>query len=172
MDVSKIAATLKGGRFYTGSLKKFMIFTVVLSLSIVVLSIIIAFCNVKEIGVSQLLIFIIGIIFSFGGSATIILYFLYQNRKKEKKIRECLKDAVLLEARTKDISNSVVDRIYSGVKIKVEFNYKNIVHVCQSGNKNSKKRNNGYDKVFRKYVNRKIRILYSPKYDEVLMLKD
>lgn len=31
---------------------------------------------------------------------------------------------------------------------------------------------NGYDKVFWKYVNRKISILYSPKYDQVMFLKD
>ena len=63
------------------------------------------------------------------------------------------------------------------IKISLEFYYNGKKYVKESGEKNDMQQDliyyaPGYDSVYRKYVNRDIRILYSPKYDQVMILKD
>lgn len=110
----------------------------------------------------------------FGGVTAIFLYIIKKNKKLEKEIKIYLQDAVLLEAQTEDIGSlSVSRRFYDGTKIRVNFEYEGKVITKESGNpKKAGKITNGYDKVFWKYINRTINILYSPQYDQVMFLKD
>ncbi len=63
--------------------------------------------------------------------------------------------------------------IRANVKLKVKFNYNNKKYIFISGDSTkSRILGNGYNKIFAKYADREIKIFYSPKYDEVLLLKD
>lgn len=111
---------------------------------------------------------------------------LYSSESQEK-IRLWLADAVLLDAycyRSFD-DPSIMNMCWSavnqndnkrgnsfGAKISVSFFYDNQQFVRRSG---SKKQNtflyqiDGYNAVYKKYVDRNIKILYSPRYDEVMI---
>ena len=53
-------------------------------------------------------------------------------------------------------------------KLKVSFKYNKKKYVKYSGTKQT----NGYDRVFLKYSDAQITILYSPQFDEVMIIKD
>lgn len=115
----------------------------------------------------------------------------YANRKL--KIKLWLKDAVMLDAkcvRTYDDPNVVnrrgisrlfvvSDQNYSdvvkdtyGIKIAVSFEYNGQQMSRISGHKKNKKLFNlldGYDTAYKKFAGRDIKILYSPRYDEVMI---
>lgn len=104
-----------------------------------------------------------------------VLYAIHRNNRLKKKILLWLDDAVLLPAKTQ-VSGSF--RTYghpvAETKLLVEFYYKGKKIIRESGDKTKKDhwyKRNGYFKVLSKYGNRDIRILYSPTYDQVLILK-
>ena len=115
------------------------------------------------------------------------MYPIYTVVNHKKKIRLWLADAVLLDAycyRSFDDpsimnmrwsavnQNDNMRRNSFGAKISVSFFYDNQQFVRRSG---SKKQNtflyqiDGYNAVYKKYVDLNIKILYSPRYDEVMI---
>jgi len=106
-----------------------------------------------------------------------LVYIIVVISKENRNIRRWKNDSVLLLANATE-----VDRIENGLtnivklKISVKFNYNGIKMMQESGEKNNKKGNlfyihPGYDAIFLKYVDHPIHILYSPTYDQVLLLK-
>lgn len=97
--------------------------------------------------------------------------------RENKDIKRWKRDSVLLSAHI-----SEVDRIENGLtqsvklKISVKFIFNGIKMIQESGEKNNKKCNifyihPGYDAIFLKCIGHQIHILYSPTYDQVLLLK-
>lgn len=174
MELSKISGTLEKGRFYSGGLLKFLYFSTIICALVVPLAIAAGIANIKTEGVANVIVIIIMASVLFGGVAAIFLYIIKKNENLKKEIKIYLQDAVLLEAQTKDVGSlSVYRRFYDGTKIRVSFRYNGKVITKESGNpKKIGRINNGYDKVFWKYINRTINILYSPQYEQVMFLKD
>ena len=106
-------------------------------------------------GVSLLASFLIGMYVSYG-------------RRKAKLI---LQDAVLLNARAESLGTQFEVRypalVMTTMAIRVKFCYHGRKIVKESTHKG----NRFFLMVFKKYANREIKIAYSPKYDEVLLLK-
>lgn len=101
----------------------------------------------------------------FSGSA---LYLLIKNDINVKSCKKWLNDAVELYAKSNGIKKTHFAFTDIGmIKLKVSFEY--------NGNKIEKysgsKQNNGFDRVFSNYSDKQIKIMYSPKYDEVMILK-
>ena len=173
MEISKISATLEKGRFYSGALLKFLYFSIIICVSIIPLSIMVGIANIKTEGLANVVVVICLLFVIFGGMTVIFLYILNKNNKLKKEIKIYLQDAVLLESQTEEVGGAIYRRFYDGTKIRICFRYNEKVITKESGNpKKAGRINNGYDKVFWKYINRKIYILYSPQYDQVMFLKD
>lgn len=107
-----------------------------------------------------------------------LFYIIIVVSRENRSIKRWEKDSVMLFAHI-----SEVDRIENGLtnivksKILVKFNYNGIKMIQESGEKNNKKSNMfyihpGYDSIFLKCIGNRIRILYSPIYDQVLLLKN
>lgn len=97
------------------------------------------------------------------------LYIIIKNFINVKKCREWMEDAVVLSATTKGIKKplpSFTDIFLR--KLEVSFKYEGKRYVKYSGTKQS----NGYDRVFSRFVDKEISILYSPRFDEVMILSD
>lgn len=174
MDISKVSATLEKGRIfskgilaliYIGDVSFIYVFFVGLLMSItsflgnnIPIGVLLLACSLLLCGI-------------FISSFTFLIV---RDKKLKKEIKIYLQDAVILEAHTEDIGSlSIYRRFYDGVKIRVEFRYDGKVITKESGDpKRAGKIIHGYDKVFWKYANRKINILYSPQYDQVMFLKD
>ena len=93
--------------------------------------------------------------------------FLIADRRVRKLINEWQKDAVKLTAKAK--SRSIVSvRFNKGSKLHVRFVYNNKTIERLSGTKIT----NGFDTLYPTLDNKNITILYSPKHDEVMILKD
>lgn len=96
----------------------------------------------------------------------LLLYF----RSGKKKVEVWLQDAVILKAKTKSIGEQWLTRnfmVRKAVAIEVEFVYNDLRYVRQS-TYNGKP---AYLPVFGNYANQTITIAYSPKYDEVMLIK-
>ena len=107
-----------------------------------------------------------------------LLYIIIQISQENKNIRKWQKDCILLPAHIMEvdrIENSVTNVIK--LKISVKFIYNGVNMIQQSGEKNKKKGNifyihPGYDAIFSKYSGHQVNILYSPAYDQVLLLEN
>ena len=107
-----------------------------------------------------------------------LFYIIIVISRENRNIMRWKRDSVLLFA---DICE--VDRIENGfnnivkLKISVKFIYNGIKNIQESGEKNNRKGNifyihPGYDAIFSKCIGHGTCILYSPAYDQVLMLKN
>lgn len=110
-----------------------------------------------------------------------LVFIVFYHNKLIRTIIPFIDDAVELSAEAIEVGCSsqveslVVPTIRKKISIKFVYNGTKIIRL--SGKKgydkpylyNSKA---GYEKIFTKYANRKIQIFYSPKYDQVLILKD
>lgn len=96
------------------------------------------------------------------------VYFLIKNNLLKRKMRIWMEDAVELYAYSEEISRFWMPMHPTATKIRVKFQWEGRNYVRTSGNGKRK----AYQKVFTKYANRYIRILYSPKYDQIMILKD
>ena len=86
-----------------------------------------------------------------------------------KKIYLWKKDAIKLNAYSSKIDARIAPPTFNfrDIKIKVSFFYQKKIERV-SGRKNKEI----YDPIFYRYSNREIQILYSPKYDEIMIIKD
>lgn len=105
-----------------------------------------------------------------------MLYVMYKNNRLKKKILLWLNDAVKLHATTRVLESfRTFGHPIAETKLLVEFYYINKRIICESGD-NTKKdhwyKRNGFFKVLSKYGNKEIKILYSPTYEQVLILKN
>lgn len=172
MEIDKIAATLEDGRILSRDFKIFLKIGIACCVIGYLLSVIIIATGLypNDINVWFLGVFVFLFCFGIGGA---FFYLIWRNKKIELKVQEYLIDAEELYAETRIVNDlGIVGRIQDGVKIEIRFQLNNRKYVRISGNPNKKTLRNGYDKVFLMYANRIVRILYSPKYDQIMILKD
>lgn len=96
----------------------------------------------------------------------VILWRIIHNNKLKKKIELWLEDAVFIKASAKRLD--LMNITYKPYQIEVSFIYKDVRHkyISKAGNAII-----GYYKFFSEPT-KELNILYSPKYEEVLILKD
>ena len=177
MDISRVAASLESGRLLTGGWLKFFYFGMIFPLLLpsITMLMVIASLFVEEFW--NLLMIISSISCAVFGlfMSTIFAYFISCNKKLKRRILLYLEDAIETRASTKTIDTFKTighPQIMKEFKIQVNFKIYGLFYSRTSGIAGSNKIHNGYDKVFAKYADRNINILYSPKYDQVLVLKD
>ncbi len=171
MQLSKIEATLEEGRFLSGKLLVLIKIFTGLELFAGIFSLFTLVTYTEKFDFYD--VAGIGGFIVFWGCGIGLIHLLNRNKKLGIKIIEYLKDAVVVRATVVDNSTlSLSERFYNGIKIKIRFTYNNKIYIYESGNPNKvKKRMNGYDKVFRRYVNKSINVLYSPKYSQIIFFK-
>lgn len=163
--IKKVAATLEFGAIYTGVFPIFLLLMFFLSIASTALILFLSLYGHPEIGFGSIIIFLIAAAFL---SAFII------NQKNCKKVKLWIEDAVILTASSKSIGNANMpsDMFHrKAIKLRVTFKFQNKIITKESGKK-AHSPLNGYTPLFRKYANRKIQILYSPKFDQVMIIKD
>lgn len=102
---------------------------------------------------------------------SILVLLIIENNKLRKKITLWIEDAIELKAYSKNIGENRLGIQPKAVKIQVRFKIQDQTFTRESTAKvfGGQK---GYLGIYKKYSDREINILYSPKYDEVLILKD
>lgn len=110
-----------------------------------------------------------------GGLLVIGIVFIYlcvKGQKQRRMVLLWLEDAVELKAVTKEISYKYSAELVRCVKIQVNFHYDGKLHRQFSDGKNHHFDDwSGYLPLWKKYSDREIDILYSPKYNQVMILK-
>ncbi|MDE6059517.1 MAG: hypothetical protein K2G44_05735 [Clostridia bacterium] len=167
MKHKKIAASLELGAVYTWKFLLLLCVTFILTFSTA--SVMIYFSITEEI---ELLICVI----MFYIMAILLLIVIIVCQRQAKKVKKWLADAVELTAQSTTLGDSFVWAAFFPMKTKkifVKFEYEGRVIRKESGkNKENSFFQQGYSAAFRKYADREIKILYSPKYDQVLIMKD
>lgn len=103
----------------------------------------------------------------------VLIYVIVYHHKLRSKIERWLRNAIPCNAvcnRDSSISMPYAP-MRTGTKLRVEFEYDGKTLVRLSGRRSEGTKTSGYSWVFNKYVNRKIIVLYSPIYDQVLLPK-
>lgn len=150
MKKNRVSATLKFGLSASKQLISYIVCLMVI-LGIFLVALFIVFAYEKEYNLLAVsAVFFIATLVPLAIALTSLL-----NMKKEIKL--WMQDAIETDA----YCVCVDKRIFTSM-ILVTFNYK--------GEKKSIT-SNGYSWIFNKYVNQQIKILYSPKYGEVMILK-
>lgn len=173
MKKKDVAATLENGRYLTGAnliaiyiglISSLLLFVVVIfGLVIVTFGFMVLTAPVL---ICMIGFTVLGLILS-----AIFACQIRKNYLIGKKIDECFIDAIETVAMANIVDTFIHNIIFTQVKISVTFVIDGKAYTRISGEKNSNRFLNGYDKIFGRYVNRKIRILYSRKFDRVLILK-
>lgn len=180
-DVSNIAVSLTRGKFNGESRKKIIIPYIILIIMCAALAIIdivmsiIRYVNNDTISISS---FLSGL-FLFPSIAAIlplVLFILiHRNEKIRRDIYVWLDDAVELNAYCRNIGvkESMFIKL---IKLQVEFEFdgKNYVRTTENEKRGILDYGSpvGYFSGVSKYANKEVKILYSPKYDEVMILKN
>lgn len=176
----QIAATLKYGAFYGGKRKRNLILYISFSLLMVVgVAISLTFLCLDFIDSSydtvKFVFSIIGIIFGFSFLPIILLVFLVQTERTNKEVLLWLDDAIECGAHSYIYSTSTVNAVTDSkiYRIKINFkidgkHYSYLSRDYQWGSFLP----NGYSSFWKKYIDKSMKILYSPKYEEIMILKE
>lgn len=169
-DKKKIVATLSYGKVPPAFLVVIFITMLLCSIILVPITIIIAVGENQYDFLFLLTFSIVGIPLS--------TYFLFDYCRAKQMIKLWKQDAVLLKAKSKIIAEQWVsshvmiqDKV---VKLSVTFKYEGKKMKIVSGEQGKKDLFHpivGFDKLFEQYDDREIDILYSPRFDQVMILK-
>ena len=178
-NIYRIAGLLSWGTFWSESRKKIIIeyiaIVIICLFAIVLYVTMVTIEQLKNPGnIVTYLIDLLSFVTAFSLLPILLLIFLIKNEKKRREVNLWLKDAIEVEAYSKSIGTIKQLGIIECVKIQVDF-YIGGTHYCRVSDSNIYKEKNfdgGYYYLWSKYTNRKIKILYSPKYDQVMVLKD
>lgn len=178
-DLSNIVFTLTRGKFNGESRKKiiipYVIFVVLCILGIIlaVTMMSIEYVENKD-SIASLVEAIISVVVGFSISPCVLYFLILRNEKIRKDVYLWLEDAVELNAYSKNIGTKYWLGIPS-IRLQVEFDLNGVHYVRSTDNEVrgalDKGRPVGYFAHITKYADRKIKILYSPKYDQVMVLK-
>ena len=161
-NMKKIVASLKYGRIHRKSLI-FLWIMFLLGFFLGIYSFVFLF-SVERSLVGFICGFLSGILFL--GTA---LYIIMKNYINCKNCKKWVQDAIELNATSVGIKKAYFGFSDIGLrKLKVSFKYNKKKYVRYSGTKQG----NGYDRVFFRYADAEIKILYSPEFDEVMILND
>ena len=169
LEKEKIVATLTYGKVYPKGVFTFMYIVLALVVLSIPLFIYVAIDS-SQYEILYCFIFFGIIIFCF-------TYILCVCTKTNNKIKQWKKDAVKLWADTKELDS--IKNTFFGVrkiKIKVMFSYNGKKIEQVSGELNDIRENvfythKGYDAIYQKFANRKIEILYSPSFNQNMIIK-
>lgn len=167
----KIVASLRYGRLISGWLLGLFIFSCVLDVGGILFSIIIY--TLIRLGIippdeDEIILLYFGIVFVL--CLALSLFFLIRRAMLKKKMMLWRQDAVYLTAHSKTLGVKNNPPALPAYAIEIDFVYNERLIIKRSGNPEKPK--SGYDPIFGHYANREIKILYSPSYDQVMILKD
>ena len=114
-------------------------------------------------------------VFAVGLVPLLALFLVFLNRKK--KIMIWLKDAVEGKGITKTIGKREWMLGASLIKLKIEFNINGVKYVRYTGNANvslywNYHAKDGYYSGIEEFADRQVKVLYTPTYDEVMILNN
>lgn len=122
---------------------------------------------------------IIGVTFTVAGCCIAVLflvtaniYLIVRNEKIRTNILNWLEDAVELRAFAQMVNVEHVSFLFPRAKLQVTFTFDGKHYKKTSGRNREGKTRSGYQNYWMKFNNKNIRILYSPKYDQVILLQD
>ena len=169
LKVSDIDASLNYGKVHAGKAwKATLIVLLVLSLLMIIFSLIGLFYPPYD---ESKFMIIFGSAFGLFMLLVTLLVYLYVHRG-QRKVAQWLKDAVLLEAKSTLLGTRTEVRFPAlfakAAWIRVSFYYNGIKCTRESSYKGRKL----YLAVYHKYADRNLTIAYSPKYDQVMLLKE
>ncbi len=180
--MKRIAGTLKYG-WFDGEKKKYVIPVFVIFSLIFVgfgmgFGLTMIILNIQEhgglVGSTDVLAIVGCIVISFLLPLVLGLL-IHRNEKYRKEIELWLTDAVELTAQVHEIGVIQSELLSANnlYKIRVDFEYNGQNYKIESQGKQlgGTKSSYGYHNVWKDYINRKVDILYSPKYHEVIVLK-
>ena len=174
----KIAATLKYGRYWEAKRKLYIIlFAVFTAFMIAFSAIAVYYLGIEQVepfeNPVQPILAITGLCLAFILPPVIFLIVILKNEKARKNILLWLDDAIETDAHSYLYSTTNAGRglneLYK-IKIKFKIDGKHISclskdHPVDGGI------TMGYSLFWRKYIDKGLRILYSPKHEEVMILK-
>lgn len=175
-DLSQIAGTLRYGNF-SGENRKYIIIAFVIYTLIFVggmIALLTALCLEQSKSSGSYISFVctlIIIIIGFSSTPILWLIIIIKNERNRKEILLWLKDAVKLKAFSKKVGEFKASILFPTVKIQVDFEFDGIYHSCESKGKQIGGMKEGYHRIWTQFIDKPIEILYSPKYDEVMLLK-
>ena len=156
MKTNKIAATFKYGRVWGNSALSFIIIlAMVMIFGFAYLAVAVLWEENSMASVFVLLVdaFLVGL----------FVVELIKGCKNRLYAKKCLSDAIeiitVAHFFDKDTNRGFS---YQGIKISVSFHYQN----------KKMRKHSIYDMCFSRYIDKEVRILYSPTYDEVLLCKE
>ena len=166
VELKDVDASLTYGKIYTGKIWDILIGVIVLATLLMIIVATIGYVEEKELSVSIVMGYVMSGVLLI--SAILIGLYVCHGRRKGKLF---LKDAIILKAKTSSLGKTSDFRfpalVVSAEAIRVIFYMGNKRIVKDSVYKGSR----SYLHVFRKYADKEITIAYSPKYDEVLLIK-
>lgn len=167
-NIEQIDCTLKYGKVYVKQLK----FLNILSLVLIVISNLLLFGGIVLCAVSQISIkefSLVAIIYIAILSLVVVCVFIIKkNKKRNLEITEWLKDAVEIKAEINRLDLTNINCQPYQIEVVLNFKGETIRKISNKSNLITE----GYPKVFAKYHNKKIVVLYSKKFDEVLLTKN
>ncbi len=165
--IKKIATTLEFGAVYAGAFLVFLYSALIMAIVATCLMLLLSVTKDSQLYIAFAICGIISICF---------LLVILINHKNCKKVKEWLKDSIPLKAYCKTLDESITFSGFLPLKSKkviITFTFNGQTISKESGKKNQSQFSlNGYSVLIKKYADRKIDILYSPKYDQVMILKD
>lgn len=178
--LSRIAFTLSRGNFEGASRKKiFVAYSLLAFICVGLLILTIVGVSIEQINTPRLIWEYIAIIvcavFACSLLPTIWLIIIIRNEKIRKEVLLWVEDAIELVAYARKLD----EKRWVGlpmIKLQIEFKIDGVNHVCTTENERrgliDLGRPVGYLSWISKYADRKINIFYSPKYNQVMVLKD
>lgn len=177
--MSDIAGLLNYGTFWSDSKKKVLItyFGILfLCLFLMILSVVMISVEYSQSPDSPLgfIASIIMFVVIFSLLPIILTILVVKNEKMRKNVYLWMDDAVLVNAFAKSVGEKKQLGIFPSVKLQVNFTINGIFYSKESCSNHYKTKQfeEGYYYIWSKYADREIRILYSQKYDQVMILKD
>lgn len=168
IGVEDIDASLKYGQVFSGKIWGSAV--VLLSIASVFMGLVVIIIPITSIEYRRDIIFIVcgSFLFIFLVLSTVIMQMFFNKGKKKATL--WLEDAIVLEAYAKSVGQTLhvrnmIARTATAVEVSFEYDDKRCVR--QSTYKDKPL----YLAVYTKYADKKILIAYSPKYDEVMLIK-
>lgn len=178
IDMSNIAGLLNYGTFWSDSKRKIFItyFGILfLCLFLMILSIVMLSVEYSQAHDSllELIASISMFVIIFSLLPIILTILVVKNEKMRKNVSLWMEDAVLVNAFAKSVGVKKQLGIFPSVKLQVKFTIDGIFYSKESCSNHYKTKQfeEGYYYIWSKYADREISILYSKKYDQVMILK-
>ena len=170
MDVANIDVSLSQGRLLVKKDFVLLAISMVISCLLPLLTLVLPFTSEMEWESDVIIAMVLGDLFSIALMG-LTIFLIVKDKKVKSKVRLWLEDAIRVRA----IANYVGEVRFGGpakaTKIQVDFvldgkhYYKESTVKLLGGQA-------GYNSAFNKYANKHVKIMYSPKYDEVMIVKN